>query len=302
MKKIKKLHQVATFAPKIALIRPHAFSNIFWHTGRMKRKFKSKQTTDGPRKKKSLGQHFLRKQSTVDNMISSVTVTPDTSVLEIGCGDGFLTQAILDQAPCKQLVCYEIDPEWADFVQNKITDPRLKIIVENILEVDLEKLRKDGRWIVLANLPYQITFPIMFLFQEHKEVFAEGVVMIQEEVAQKIVATKGKGYGTSSLFLQYHFEFKLLEKIEPTAFSPPPKVNSRLIYFKPKEKITPIPKEKDFWKFLKVCFRYPRRTLRNNLRTTHYECDAFTSELLDLRAQQLSFDQFLEIWKQIIKQ
>ncbi|MFH1831837.1 MAG: 16S rRNA (adenine(1518)-N(6)/adenine(1519)-N(6))-dimethyltransferase RsmA [bacterium] len=255
---------------------------------------------DLPRKKKSLGQHFLRKQSVVDNMISSVTITPETSVMEIGCGDGFLTQAILNQTRCKQLTCFEIDPEWVEFVKNKIKDPRLTIVLENILTVSLEPLYKTKPLVLLANLPYQITFPIMFMLQKDKALFQEGVVMVQEEVAQKIVSSRGKTYGPTSMFLQYHFTFKLLEKIEPGSFSPPPKVHSRLIHFKPKLEVTPIKDEENFWKFLKTCFQFPRRTLRNNIKATNFlHHESLTETLLDLRAQQLSFEQFLVVWDKI---
>ena len=257
-----------------------------------------------PRKKKSLGQHFLRKQSVIDHMIDKVVVAPETSVLEIGCGDGFLTQGILSQTRCKALVCYEIDRDWADYVRQRIRDPRLTIKLKNILEVHFaEELATDRPWVLLANLPYQITFPIVFLIQQNKALFQEGVVMVQEEVAQKIVAKRGKGYSPTSIFLQYHFVWELLEKIEPGAFSPPPKVYSRLLYFKPRFDAPEIPEADDFWKFLKLCFGSPRQTLRNNLKTSHYSTNiAFSTDLLNLRAQQLSFADFLVIWKEIISQ
>jgi len=252
---------------------------------------------DMPRKKKGLGQHFLRKQSVVDNMISKVTVTPEISVLEIGCGDGFLTKAILEQTKCKRLVCYEIDPEWVEFVSKRISDPRLQIRHKNILELHfLLELGPDKPWVILANLPYQITFPIIFLIQQNKALFQEGVIMVQEEVAQKIVASRGKGYSPTSLLLQHNFTWTLMEKIEPGAFSPPPKVHSRLLHFKPRFDQPEIPNEDEFWKFLKLCFRSPRQTLRNNLKTTHLLAD-LSDELLSLRAQQLSFDDFLKIWQ-----
>ncbi len=251
-----------------------------------------------PYKKKSLGQHFLRKQSTVDNMIAAVTVTPETSILEIGCGDGFLTRSILAQTPCKKLQCFEIDPEWADIVRSGVTDPRLTITLQNILEVNFEALSDQMPWVLLANVPYQITFPIMFLIQKNKHLFTEGVVMIQEEVAQKIVAASGRAYNTTSVFLQHHFDFKLLEKIEPGAFTPPPKVHSRLLYFKPKEQLIEIEQEEAFWKFVKFCFNSPRQTVRNNLKSTHYREHAGIPEAtLALRAQQMTFSDFLDLWR-----
>lgn len=251
-----------------------------------------------PRKKKGLGQNFLRKQSTVNNMISAVQVTPETTVVEIGCGDGFLTRSILEQTPCKELRCYEIDTEWATYVLERIKDTRLNLKIQNILETHFyEELKNNAPLVILANLPYQITFPILFIFQKNKSLIKEGVVMIQEEVAQKITASRGKGYSPTSLFFQHHFELKLLEKIEPGAFCPPPKVFSRLLYFKPKVAVTQIPDETAFWDFLKACFKSPRQTLKNNVRTSHYELDLIPEEFHKKRAQELSFEQLLELWK-----
>ena len=123
---------------------------------------------------------------------------------------------------------------------------------------------------ILSNLPYQITFPILHLLQKNRDLLKEGVMMIQEEVAQKIVKTSGRGYGFPSLFFQHYFEWKLLQKVPPGAFLPPPKVYSRLLYFKPKKDVIQIPDEPKFWEFIKRCFAQPRRTLRNNLASTHY--------------------------------
>ncbi len=249
-----------------------------------------------PRKKKALGQHFLRKQSVVDNMIDRVVVTPETSVMEIGCGDGFLTRSILTKTQCKRLWVYEIDGRWANYVRQEVVDKRLTIHTQNILELDFAPLKAHTPWVLLANLPFQITFPIFFLLIEHKALFNEGVVMIQEEVAQKLVATRGKKYSPTTLFLQYHFDLELMEKVLPGAFSPPPKVDSRLIYLKPKLNPIEIPDAENFWKFLKLCFISSRQTLRNNLRMTHYDLSEFDDELLSKRAQQLSFEEFLKIW------
>lgn len=252
-----------------------------------------------PRKKKGLGQHFLRKGSVVDNMIGKVAITSATSVMEIGCGDGFLTEQILKQTPCKQLRCYEIDHEWLAFVKAKIKDKRLTLTNKNILEVNFEEeLTTDAPWVLLSNLPYNITFPILFLVQKNKHLFQEGVIMVQEEVAQKLVATYGRSLSQISFFLQHHFEWQLLEKIEPGAFSPPPKVYSRLLYFKPRTQMQEIPYEEAFWKFVKLCFKSPRQTLRNNLRTTHYASilDLSTPQFT-LRSQQMSFNDFLSIWE-----
>lgn len=255
-----------------------------------------------PTKKKRFGQHFLRKQSVVDNMINAVTISSVTPVLEIGCGDGFLTRSILAQTKCKSLACVEIDEDWARVVQDGIRDPRLSITIQNILEFDLEMLKSDQPIVLLANLPYQITFPIIFKLKDHRHLFSEGVIMVQEEVAHKLTALEGRGYSATTLLLQRYFTWKLLDKVEPGAFTPPPKVFSRLVYFAPRYDAPAIQDEEAFWKFIKKCFTSPRQTMRNNLKGTHYSIDKLDEATKGLRAQQLTFEQFYAIWLQLNQQ
>jgi 16S rRNA (adenine1518-N6/adenine1519-N6)-dimethyltransferase len=192
---------------------------------------------------------------------------------------------------------YEIDEQWATHVRGAIPDPRLRVITENFLDVDLNDLDLHKPWTVLANLPYQITFPILYRFQEYRHLLGEGVIMIQEEVAQKIMKTSGRGYGLPSLFFQHYFTWKLLNKVPPSAFYPPPKVFSRLIYFKPIDDPIVIPDEEQFWKFIKRCFSQPRRMLSNNLQGLSYPIERIPEEILHLRAQQMSMDDFLRVWE-----
>ncbi len=248
--------------------------------------------------KKKYGQHFLRDERYLHVMLDAVVLDSTTSVLEIGCGDGFLTRAIL-RHPIARLRVYEIDPEWVEFVTKTIPDARLDMHHLNFLDVDLEVLAEHAPWTVLANLPYQVIFPILYRFQEYRRFLKEGVVMVQEEVAQKITKTSGRGYGYPSLFFQHYFTWKLLEKVPRTAFYPPPKVESRLLYFKPIDHPTSIPDEEGFWKFIKLCFKQPRRTMRNNLKGSDYESVALNEKILSLRAQQMSMQQLLTVWDQV---
>lgn len=249
--------------------------------------------------KKRYGQHFLRDERYLEVMFQAVSLDDQSSVLEIGCGDGFLTRGIL-RHNIAHLRVYEIDDEWVNYIKETIKDPRLQLEQANFLDIDLDVLKADAPWTVLANLPYQVTFPILHRFQEYRQFLKEGVVMIQEEVAQKIVKQSGRGYGFLSLFFQHYFEWKLLEKVPPTAFYPPPKVFSRLIYFKPILNPKPIEQEEQFWKFIKVCFKQPRRTLRNNLKNSHFDDDSFEADLLNKRAQQLNMDDLLKVWKKLL--
>ncbi|MGZ6250916.1 MAG: 16S rRNA (adenine(1518)-N(6)/adenine(1519)-N(6))-dimethyltransferase RsmA [Candidatus Chromulinivorax sp.] len=253
--------------------------------------------------KKHFGQHFLQDHFFIDQIIAKINFTPETNVFEIGCGEGVLTKAIAAQK-IKQLQVFEIDEEWAKLVGAALAhDARVKVNLTNILDVNLNELFAGQKWTLLANLPYNITFPILHLLQRSSDVIAEGVIMIQEEVAQKIMQTSGRGYGYPSLFFQHYFDWQLMDKVPPTAFYPAPKVWSRLLYFKPKTSPQVIPHEQAFWKFIKACFMQPRRTLKNNLQQSHYglQVGLFSDELLQKRAQQLSMQDLLGIWQLLQK-
>ncbi len=258
---------------------------------------KKKPSIGGVPLLKKHGQYFLRDHSVVETMTASVPLK-DANVIEIGCGDGFLTREILRHSVA-HLRIYEIDPMWAKKVEQELRDSRLEMVVTNVLDVDLSGIQGQAPWILLSNLPYHVTFPILHKVQAFRHLIPEGVVMMQEEVAQKIMKKSGRGYGYVSLFFQHYFEWKLLTKIPPTAFYPHPKVFSRLLHFKAHPHVTPIEQEKDFWRFIKLCFAHPRRTLKNNLMQTHVATSAFAEELLQKRAQQLSMDDFLIIWQSI---
>ncbi len=251
--------------------------------------------------KKQFGQHFLREQTFIDQMIAAVDFTTPPSVFEIGCGDGFLTRSIQKQ-PIARLWVFEIDPAWAAFVKTNYPDERMALFEENILDVDFSPFEAYAPWTLLANIPYQITFPLLHLLQKHRDLLKEGVIMVQEEAAQKLVKTHGRGYGFSSLFFQHFFELKLLAKIHPSAFYPPPKIYSRLLYFKPRQILDEIPQEQDFWRFVKHLFNQPRRILKNVLQSFHYDLARVPEEILALRAQQMSKQDILALWSRLKNQ
>lgn len=247
------------------------------------------------RLKKKFGQNFLRDGNITHHIIAAVDLNKDSSVFEIGCGDGFLTRAILEE-PIARLWVFEIDPEWATHVQNKIRDTRLVVHQQDFLTVDPAMFESYKPWTILANLPYNVTFPILHWLQKNRHLLKEGVIMVQEEVAQKIVKTSGRGYGYPSLFFQRFFEWKLMNKVPPSAFEPQPKIFSRLLYLKPRTDIQPIVDEEKFWEFIQRCFKQPRRTLRNNLSQGHYDLTQLSDELLQKRAQQLNMQELISVW------
>lgn len=249
--------------------------------------------------KKKHGQNFLRDESVVFAMLDRVSLTHTTSVFEIGPGDGFLTQHILN-SPIARLWTFEIDPEWAAHIRKRFEgNHHITVFDANILDVDFTILEPHKPWVLLANLPYHVTFPILHLLKKHRDLLAEGVIMVQEEVGQKIVKKGGRNFGFVSLYFQHYFEWQLLIKVPPSAFYPSPKVFSRLLYFKPRVQCDEIPDEVNFWLFIKQCFRQPRRTLRNNLSQGHYRVTAVPEELLALRAQQIDKKGLLAVWDMV---
>lgn len=253
---------------------------------------------DGILIKKQFGQHFLQDQSVLDKIVSSVTLSEETNVFEIGGGSGVLTRTIL-RHKISRLWVFEIDAEWAEYLSKTIDDPRLTVYRENFLDIDFSIFKEHKKWTILSNLPYNVTFPILHKLVEHRDMLNEGVIMIQEEVAQKILKQGGRDYGFVSLYFQYYFDWKFLDKVPPEAFLPSPKVDSRLLYLRPRESLESIKDADLFWKFIKICFRQPRRTLENNLRQSHYDLGKISKDILALRAQQLVFKDFLDIWDKI---
>lgn len=260
--------------------------------------YKKNPSIEGIELKKKFGQHFLHDQSVVDTILNQVTFDENSSIFEIGCGDGFLTKSILQQKFARYWI-FEIDPEWAKLVENKYHDERMTMFTTDILQVDFQIFDQFKPWTLLSNLPYQVTFPILYKLTKNYSMLKEAIVMVQEEVAEKIVKSSGRGYGFNSLYLQYFFEWKMLIRIEPKSFYPSPKINSRLLYFKPKQNLVYIPNESEFWAFIKHCFSQPRRNLKNNLKSFHYDLGRLTEETLNLRAQQIDMTGFLEIWDKL---
>lgn len=247
--------------------------------------------------KKSLGQHFLIDKNVIDDIIEKTEIDSNSFILEIGPGSGALTKQILQ----KSFKLYKVVEFDADLIGplKKMENPRFNVYHEDILLFNIDLHHQNKKWIILGNLPYCITSAILKKLVLWKNHCLKSVIMIQEEVAQKLIKTSGKDYTSLSLLMQYHFEIVLHKKILPEAFNKPPKVDSRIISLVPKLS-SPIPNEIDFWKWIAILFESPRRTIENNIKGTKYQ-KITSNVLLGKRAQELQLSDFIEEWNKTIK-
>ncbi len=219
--------------------------------------------------KKRLGQHFLVDRNILNKVIRTARVEKEDVIIEVGPGLGEMTLALARLA--KHVIAVEIDPKLAEILKKKSGDcPNVEVVESDILKVDFHPFfKKEGQPIkVVANLPYQISTPLLFRFIEAKEVFSTFTLMLQREVAERMVASPGgKEYGRLSVLLQMFLDLSVRFFIPPSAFFPRPKVESAVVHMGWKENPTvEIQDEEWFKKVVKACFGYRRKTLLNALK------------------------------------
>lgn len=242
--------------------------------------------------KKHLGQHFLNDQNIASKIVDSLSYKPYDLVLEVGPGMGVLTQFLLQ----KQVKVYvaEIDKESVDYL--KINYPQLENnIVGDFLKLEFEELFSDN-FAVIGNFPYNISSQIVFKILENKHAIPEMVGMFQKEVAERIAAQKGnKIYGILSVLTQAYYNVDYLFTVHENVFTPPPKVKSAVIRLKRyRDKIEDI-NDEFFFKLVKAGFNQRRKTLRNALKVLNIPQHLESHEFLNLRAEQLSVEDFIHL-------
>ncbi len=219
--------------------------------------------------KKRLGQHFLVDRNILNKVIRTAQVGKEDAVVEVGPGLGEMTLALARLA--NRVVAIEIDPKLVEILKKKLADwPNVEVVQSDILKVDFKSfLKKEGRPVkVVANLPYQISTPLLFRFIESREVFSTFTLMLQKEVARRIAASPGgKEYGRLSVLLQMFLDLSVRFFIPASAFSPRPKVESAVVQMVWKEEpMVEAQDEEWFKKVVKACFGYRRKTLVNALK------------------------------------
>lgn len=265
--------------------------------------------------KKQLGQNFLVDANIIQRIISCADLSDQDEVLEIGPGTGSLTREILKHA--HSLTAIELDHELSvRLAQQFKTISNFNLVNDDVLKVDmvdvLEKNFNNKQSIKLvANLPYYITNPILKLLIRTNlglaHPFKKILIMIQKEVAQRLVAEVGnRSYGSLSILVQYYMRVKIEFTVPPSAFYPRPKVDSAVISLIPtenKHKHVLDISESHFFKFIQQCFNHRRKNILNNLHSIYTKSDKLVlTKVLDevginpsFRPERLTVDDFIKI-------
>jgi 16S rRNA (adenine1518-N6/adenine1519-N6)-dimethyltransferase len=243
------------------------------------------------RTKKALGQHFLMDKNIAHKIVSKINTEKYDKLLEIGPGKGILTQYLFN-IPDIDTYVIEIDPEAATYIKAAFPIKQDKIIVKDFLNFDINSFFAEPISII-GNLPYNISSQIFFRLLENRQKVGEIVAMVQKEVADRIVSKEGsKIYGILSVLLQTFYDTKYLFTVNPSVFSPPPKVKSAVIKLNRKDEPPLLNDEKLYFAIVKAAFNQRRKTLRNALKKIGYSIE---NEYANKRAEQLSVKDFIKL-------
>lgn len=225
--------------------------------------------------KKSFGQNFLTDTNILQKIVDTAEIDKNVNVIEIGPGIGALTEFLAENAA--EVVAFEIDERLVPILEDTLRDhDNINVINEDVLKADLQTRVKEFKnpnlpIKVVANLPYYITTPILMHLIESKIPFAEFVVMMQKEVADRISAEPNtKAYGSLSIAVQYYMTAKVAFVVPRTVFVPAPNVDSAILKMTRREQPLVEVKDEDFFfRVSKISFVHRRKTLWNNL-TSHF--------------------------------
>ena len=228
-----------------------------------------------PRKSRSrrqrLGQHFLTRRGAVERVVAAIAPLPGQRFLEVGPGRGALTFPLLSAGA--RVVALELDRSLAEGLTRRMAgEARLSVVVGDILDADLGSLVQSpllaGPGVrVAGNLPYSVSSPAILRLLQAADLFADFTLMVQREVADRILASEGSRiFGVMTLLCAARATCRRLLDLSPSCFTPPPAVHSTLLHFTPRPSPFLTPSEADgFERVVKAAFSARRKMLRNTL-------------------------------------
>ncbi|HUC79010.1 MAG TPA: 16S rRNA (adenine(1518)-N(6)/adenine(1519)-N(6))-dimethyltransferase RsmA [Candidatus Saccharimonadales bacterium] len=250
--------------------------------------------------KKSLGQHWLNDSKILSKIVSYANLSKQDYVLEVGPGLGSLTSMISSQAG--KVLAVEIDETLFKHLKLLNLDQNLEIINQDILKFDLTQLPKDYK--IVANIPYYLTSHLIRLLTESTNPPIKIVLLIQKEVAERIAAKPGS-MSILSVVVQQYFNVELQDVVAAEMFTPPPKVDSRIVVLTRRSKPqVSTDNDKDFFRLVKVGFSARRKTLENSISNGLREDKQSIKRIINeaklkpnIRPQMLSINQWGKLFK-----
>jgi 16S rRNA (adenine1518-N6/adenine1519-N6)-dimethyltransferase len=219
----------------------------------------------GPSRRRALGQHFLRDTGIARAIVEIVAPTPSDVVVEIGPGEGALTGELARRAG--RVIALEIDGELARRLRDRW--PAIDVVEGDARAWDYRTVPRPsgGRVLVVGNLPYSVSKPIVMALVEARRAIDEMALMLQREVADRLAAAPGsKIYGSLTVMTQLACDVRIALRVSPGAFRPPPKVESSVVHVRPLPELrVPIADEARFRAVVRSAFAQRRKTLGNAL-------------------------------------
>jgi 16S rRNA (adenine1518-N6/adenine1519-N6)-dimethyltransferase len=238
--------------------------------------------------KKSLGQHFLTDKTVCERILAQLQEMPMERLVEVGPGAGALTEFIY-QLPTTSFKAIELDTEKVNYLLHTYPELAGKLINEDFLETAIPF---DAPFTLVGNFPYNISTQIVFKVLDWKHNVPVMIGMFQKEVAERIAAKpNSKAYGILSVLAQAFYDVTYLFDVPPTAFNPPPKVDSGVIMFKRKENFPAMASEKSFYHLVKMAFGQRRKMLRNPLKP-YFTIAQLEDPIFTKRAENLSYEDY----------
>jgi len=244
---------------------------------------------------KKFGQNYLQDKNILVKIVNEFNPADGENIIEIGPGTGNLTEVLFSRV--NKLTGIEIDSRVADELKGKF--PGILLVQKDILDVDFEELRgdKSKKLRVIGNIPYYLTSPILFQLLKQKEIVEDAVLLMQLEVAERLISSSGtKAYGILSAIFNAFADIELCFKVSPNVFFPKPKVYSSVVHIRFRKRYE-IKDEKTYIQTVKAGFATRRKTLKNALNNSIFKDINFSncSTDLKLRAEQLTIPDFIQL-------
>ena len=238
--------------------------------------------------KKSLGQHFLTDKTVCERIQGVLQQNAIERLVEVGPGAGALTEYIY-KIPTQFFKAIELDTEKVNYLHHSFPELQGKIINEDFLDTQIPF---EDSFTLVGNFPYNISTQIVFKVLEWKTQVPMMVGMFQKEVAERIAAKPhSKAYGILSVLAQAFYDVTYLFDVPPSAFNPPPKVDSGVIMFKRKETFPEMASEKSFYHIVKMAFGQRRKMLRNPLKP-YFTTEQLADPIFTKRAENLTYEEY----------